>query len=65
MTQPIKSILCRLFGHRYRFLRQITPSICEVKCERCKSEFGMNHTVRVLLPLDDELKQMHEEYLKS
>lgn len=57
--------MCRLFGHCYKFLRQVTPSICEVKCARCEKEFGMNHDVRVLLPMDDELKQIHEEYLKA
>lgn len=60
----IKYLLCRLFGHRYKILRKISTSITEVECTRCEKQFGMNHKLKVLLPLDDELRRAHE-VLKS
>jgi hypothetical protein len=55
--------VCRLFGHNYKLLRKISPTIREVKCGRCKQEFGMNDSVQALLPLDDELRDCHANIL--
>lgn len=30
--------LCRLFGHKYRLKRDITPYIRELKCPRCGTD---------------------------
>jgi hypothetical protein len=56
-------VMCRLFGHDYKLLRKISPTIREVKCGRCKQEFGMNDSVKGLLPLDDELRDYHPTLL--
>ena len=55
----MKRILCKLLGHKYKLLRKISNTIVEVKCDRCKAEFGMNSDVKSILPLDGELQTLH------
>ncbi len=55
--------VCRLFGHKYTLKRNITPYLKEIKCERCKKEFGMNDKTQSVLPLDNDLKKLHNELL--
>ena len=55
----MKKLLCLIFGHKYKVIRDITPYIRELRCKRCKKEFGMNDDVKILLPLDQELKDAH------
>lgn len=64
-TKPycLGAVMCRLFGHDYKLLRKISPTIRELKCGRCKQEFGMNDNVQALLPLDDELLDCHATLL--
>lgn len=57
----MKKLFCFLFGHKYRLVKKITKSIYELDCKRCGCEFGMNTSVQALLPLDAELKSLHEE----
>jgi hypothetical protein len=59
----MNKMLCLIFGHRYRILRKITPYVRELKCKRCKKEFGMNDDVKVVLPLDQELREAHNSML--
>jgi hypothetical protein len=61
----MKKIICRLLGHRYRLTRRITHSIAELECKRCQSEFGINTDVRALVPLNDELRQLHRDLKKA
>jgi hypothetical protein len=58
----MKAFICSVFGHKYRLLRKITPMIREVKCKRCKKEFGMNDYLEVILEMDDELRKLHCMY---
>jgi hypothetical protein len=60
----MKKIICKIFGHKYRLLRIISPYTRELKCERCKREFGMNDEAKAVLPLDFELRNLHEMLLK-
>lgn len=55
----MKKIICFIFGHKYRLLRVITKSTREVKCKRCKMEFGMNDTTQSLFPMDENLRIAH------
>lgn len=64
MKDILNSIMCLLFGHKYSLIRNITPTIKEIKCDRCNLEFGMNDDLEVLLPLDKNLKETHKELLK-
>ena len=59
------AFMCRLFGHDYKLLRKISATIREVKCGRCKQEFGMNDNVQALLPLNDELQECHNTLLEQ
>jgi hypothetical protein len=55
----IGGVVCRLFGHKYRLKKHITPYLREIKCTRCKQEFGMNDQTQSVLPLDNELRKLH------
>ena len=59
------AFMCRLFGYDYSLLRKISATIREVKCGRCKQEFGMNDNVQALLPMDDELHECHNILLEQ
>jgi hypothetical protein len=53
---------CRLFGHKYYLIKPLSSQTDLVGCERCKKKFGMNHSIRVLLPWDRELEKFYEEF---
>jgi hypothetical protein len=55
----IGAVMCCFFGHKYRLKRHITPYLREIKCTRCKQEFGMNDQTQSVLLLDDELIELH------
>jgi len=55
----IRGVVCRFFGHKYRLKKHITPYLREIKCTRCKQEFGMNDQTQSVLPLDNELRELH------
>ena len=55
----VYAVMCCFFGHKYRLKRHITPYLREIKCTRCKQEFGMNDQTQSVLPLDDELIELH------
>jgi hypothetical protein len=56
---PTRNFLCYLLGHKYRLKKHITSYLREIKCTRCKQEFGMNDQTKSVLPLDKELKELH------
>ena len=60
-SQPscLGAVMCYFFGHKYRLKRHITPYLREVKCTRCKQEFGMNDQTQSVVPLDVELRELH------
>lgn len=55
----VRIVRCRFFGHKYVLKIQISPYIREIKCTRCKQEFGMNDQTQSVLPLDNELREIH------
>jgi hypothetical protein len=61
----IIGVVCRFFGHKYRLKKQITPYLREIKCTRCKQEFGMNDQTQSVLPLDNELRKLHATLLNN
>lgn len=56
----IAVIYCFLGGHKYTLKRDILPYIRELKCDRCKKEFGMNDETNQILPLDQSLSKAHD-----
>ena len=54
-------ILCTLFGHKYKLDRKINSYIKEISCTRCKRKFALNDQLRSILPLDDELLELHNK----
>lgn len=61
----MKKLICKIFGHKYTLLRRISPTIRELKCTRCNSEFGMNDELMAVLPMDFDLKHAHDILHKS
>ena len=55
----MRKLLCKIFGHKYKLLRKVTPLIREIECTRCKRQFGMHDEVKTILPLDNELRYAH------
>jgi hypothetical protein len=56
------SVVCKVFNHKYKHKRKITNTIHELKCSRCGKEFGINTSAKSLLPLDEELKELHNSF---
>lgn len=63
MKKAIKAILCFLLNHKYRVYRKVSSDISELICERCENKFGICHSVKTVLPLDDELRRAHDEII--
>jgi len=65
-SPPLKRFViwlkCRFFGHKYYLIKPLSSQTDLVGCERCKKKFGMNHSIRVLLPWDRELEKFYEEF---
>jgi len=57
-------VICKIFGHKYKLIRDITPYLREIECENCKKEFGMHDELRCVLPLDDELRSCDNDLIK-
>ena len=57
-------ILCFIFGHKYYVYAKPKENwasgIRWLKCKRCRESFAMNDRVKALLPMDRELRDMHE-----
>ena len=60
----MKNILCRLFGHKYYVYAKPVDSwgagVRWLRCSRCKRDFAINDRVKVLLPMDFELMNLHQ-----
>ena len=58
------SLLCRIFNHKYyvyaKPIDKHGDGIRWLKCKRCDRNFVMNCRVKVLLPMDFELMDLHE-----
>ncbi len=60
MMKIIHKIKCLFRRHGYIETRKISPGIHELKCIHCGKEFAMNSYVKAVLPLDEELRNLHE-----
>lgn len=56
----MKKFICKIFGHKYSLIRRVSPQIREIFCERCLDEFAMHDGLRTILPMDDELRDLHK-----
>ena len=58
------NICCWLLGHKYyvhaKPKEDWVKGIRWLRCARCKSDFIVNARIKVLLPMDFELKDMYE-----
>lgn len=58
---PIASISCKLFGHKYRITKRYESNLKEFECAHCKKQFtldGYGHYT----PLTPKLKKVNEVY---
>jgi hypothetical protein len=58
-------INCLLGKHKYKIIREISPTIRELKCINCGKEFAMNDNIKCILPLDNELKELNNCLLEN
>jgi hypothetical protein len=56
----VRTLLCWLFGHRYRVLRRMNPGARKVGCDRCGCVWGMHDDTRSFVPWDDDLEQLYK-----
>jgi hypothetical protein len=54
------NILCLLAGHRYYIKERLTSYSRCLGCKPCGRYFGMNDGVRVVIPWNVELTELHE-----
>jgi len=60
----MKNLKCKLFGHKYYVYAKPkedwATGIRWLKCSKCKQHFVINSRVRVLLPMDFEIMDLHK-----
>jgi len=60
----MKSILCKLFGHRYDVIAKPVEywaiGIRWLRCDRCLKDFALNDRVKAIIPMDFEIQDMHK-----
>ena len=54
-----KLIFCWLFGHQYYVVQEFSPAIRRIHCPRCGADMGMHDKLKVVIPWDGELEQLH------
>lgn len=59
----IHKVKCMIGKHEYQVTRKVSHDIAELKCLHCGKEFAINISAKALLPLDKELKDLHEYML--
>lgn len=62
MVRMFERILCAVLGHKYQIARVFSPTSRQLTCTRCGHLWGMNDTVRALVPWDGELKEMYKQF---
>lgn len=66
VASPVDALViwlkCRIFGHKYYLIKPLSSQTDLVACKRCKKKFGMNHSIKVLLPWDRELEKFYKEF---
>lgn len=60
MIKLWKNLKCMFGRHEYFVTRKVSSSIQELKCRNCGKEFGINHDLRCVIPLDEELRNVHD-----
>lgn len=58
----VRRIKCKIFGHNYYLLKELSSQSDLIKCERCNKMFAINYSVRCLLPWDRELEKFYKEF---
>ena len=60
----MKKIICKLLGHKYYVYAKPKENLGNgvrwLKCKRCRKDFVINNSIKTLLPMDFELKDLHE-----
>ena len=56
----MKRLVCFVLGHKYHVIQRFSKTSRRVECLRCKADWGMNDSVRVIIPWSGELEEMYE-----
>ncbi len=51
--------------HQFETIRVVNAEVKEVKCRNCGKEFGIYDGISSCLPLDDEMKAVHNSLIIS
>lgn len=61
----LKRLICCLFDHDYYVVRRFSNTNRKVGCKRCNRRWGMNDSIRVLIPWDIELEEMYRSFRRG
>ena len=56
------NVLCFVFGHKYRVVREFSYTSRKVGCARCGRKWGMNDETRSFVPWDGEFDKLYSEW---
>ena len=57
----LKSICCKIFGHKYQVVQTFSTVVRRIKCIRCHQDLAMNDEMKSTLPWDSELENIYRE----
>ncbi len=60
-TKPLKTMICKIFGHKYRITKRYESNLKEFECAHCKKQYtldGYGHYT----PLTPKLRRINEKY---
>lgn len=56
----MKKLICLIFGHKYKLVKNLSYNCQKIKCKRCDKMFSINHNMKTILDWDYELEQLHK-----
>jgi len=56
----IRKLLCVVLGHRYALIRRLSHDARHIGCLRCRQQWGMHDSLRILLPWDSDLAAIYD-----
>lgn len=62
-TNPLTTVTCKIFGHKYRITKRYESNLKEFECSNCKKQYtldGYGHYT----PLTPKLRRINEVYEK-
>lgn len=61
----MKKIICKIFRHKYAYVKRLSSATHQLSCKRCKKLFAINTSVKTVLEWDLELEDLYYTLPKS